>query len=343
MNRGRALAQLSKCIRGKLPSDPDWPAILALANQELITAELHSSLALEQNVPDEVKIFLAEVHRRNHARNVGLFETLKGALAALNPARIEPILLKGCATWVEGDELASVPATGRISSDLDLLAPAPLFTASVEALLSAGFEILEDNRSVGHHPVVVMFRSGDRGTIDLHQFPPGPRGISHLDNLSAHSRSIECGGFRAKVPTPELQILVVTLHDQLLDGHFWRGGFELRHLIDIAELSKRATQVDWDLLYKIGRRTGLANVLAAQLLAARDIAGAAVPMERFSGLEGMLHYWRQRLQYVWPAVNAPFHWIGLNKFVWRSLSSRDLSEVRADHEPSQKQHSTGMN
>jgi hypothetical protein len=169
-----------------------------------------------------------------------------------------------------------------------------------------------------------MGRAQDAGSIDLHQHPPGGDRLAELAVLSDASVRVSIAGGQAKAPPPELQILIGLLHDQVLDGHFWRGGFELRRLVDIATLASRSPKPNWALLGSIARRGGLTHALAALLWAAREIAGADIPSSAL-GPWGRVHYWRQRAQFIWPAINAPFHAIGLNKNVWRTLSSRGLA------------------
>jgi hypothetical protein len=333
MNRGRALRQLSSCLRGESPPGADWDSILGLANEALVTPELHRTLVEKlpggPAPPEDVCAFLTDVRRRNDLRNASLFETLKDALAVLNASGIEPVLLKGSALWPVQDHLNEPPDTGRLSADLDLLVPGQAFQSALETLTEAGFSVLSDNRSQVVHPVVVVGRGKDAGSVDLHQFPPGPRGLPEIERLAESSCPVSFGGFQARVPPPELQILIAVLHDQLVDGRFWRGGFELRHLLDIRTLAKRTPPPDWSALQFICGRAGIGSALTAQLFAAKHVAGADIPDALLRDPLGRLHYWRQRAQFVWPAINAPFHAFGLNKRLWRLLSFRRLAMTSA--------------
>ena len=80
-------------------------------------------------------------------------------------------------------------------------------------------------------------RPDDVGLIDLHQRPPGPPGLAEIDNLTAYCTPVSVDGLRAIRPLSAVQIFFLVLHDQLHDGDYWRGGFDLRHLVDIASLS----------------------------------------------------------------------------------------------------------
>jgi hypothetical protein len=326
VNRGRALTQLTACIRGRAPDDDDWPEIVALANDALVTGQLAALFKASPQVwdraPEQVRSFLEEVRTRALARNASLFGTLKDALSALNEAGIEPTLMKGCALWALEQDLDAAPSSARVTADLDLLTRGEEFGAAVEALGRAGFAVLRDNRAVEYHPVVLMGRPCDSGSIDLHQFVPGPRGIAEIDGLADRANAVAIGGARARAPSIEMQILVGALHDAFLDGHFWRGGFELRRLLDIRALTCRPAAVDWQGLLRICKPGTVRAAVVAQLIAAKEIAGAAVPESICEDLWARLHYWRQRLQFVWPALNAPFHWLGLNRNAWLALLSR---------------------
>ena len=126
MNRARALSQVAACLKGRIPQDADWLSILSLANENWFTAELYVSLRGAE-LPEDVSVFLGEVHRRNLERNADLFATLKDALAALNGSGLEPVLLKGCALWAVADDVPAAPQSGRTLSDLDFVAPPGTF------------------------------------------------------------------------------------------------------------------------------------------------------------------------------------------------------------------------
>ncbi|QGZ93407.1 nucleotidyltransferase family protein [Terricaulis silvestris] len=322
MNRRRALSQLSTCLRGQVPSNADWTAILSMANDALITSELYPLLATsKQELPEEVRTFLAEVYRRNLKRNVSLFGTLKDALAALNAVGIEPVLLKGCATWCACDGAILEPNGDRMVLDLDLLVLPSEGRRARDALMRSGFLLLEDHETDEDHAIAVLGREQDAGSIDLHDRPPCPVGIAEVDNLHAHCQPVSVGDFRAKLPRSELQILVTSLHDQIIDGDFWMGNFHLRHLIDIAKLTRAAARIDWSFLATACPTPFLLDVVEIQLAAATRIAAAETPNHVGSRMWIKAQYFRIRLQYTDPMINVPLRWLG--RIVrWRHLPSR---------------------
>ncbi len=331
MNRRRALAQLTAALGGRVPPSPDWPAILSLANEQLVTPELHARLSQSAErdlIPDGVAAFLADAHRRNRVRNLSLFATLTDALEILNAAGVEPVLLKGCAMWTAHADAVAGPCGDRMISDLDLLVRPSELDRAADALAAAGFTVLEDERRHEEHPVVVLGRATDAGSIDLHQFAPGPRGIAAIDDLHAQCRVVTLGGARALLPPPELQILIGVLHDQLLDGHLWRGQISFRHLMDVAALGA-AREMDWARLMAQCSSPLVRHATAVQLLAAARIAGAPLPNVVSARPWARLHARLQRLQFIWPALNAPLHRLQFNKRVWRRLRSRRIEPDRS--------------
>jgi hypothetical protein len=298
MNRRRALAQLSAVIRGRAPKRPDWALILKLASEQLFAPQLYRFLAAMsgETAPRDVWIYVEEVRRRSRLRNEQLSRTLGDALAALNAAGVEPVLLKGCARW----SITPPSECDRLISDLDLLVNPHEMQMAVVALSAAGFEILDDDRLTRDHDVVVLGRAKDVGAIDLHQHLPGPRGL--IDIKREDLRAVRIAGGAARALSPELQILTAALHDQLHDAHYWHGGFDIRHLVDIAELAEGA--VDWKRLASASATPLVGAALTAQLIAARFLVGARVPKRMCGGLWGRVHFWRQQAQFAWPLINV---------------------------------------
>lgn len=328
MSRRRSINQLASILGGRLPKKPDWIGIVEIANQELITTELYDRLrqlrALDA-IPEDLRRFFDEVDSRVKDRMLRLSDTLYDALKALDRAAIAPVLLKGACLLAQLDPRSSGSTNRRIVSDLDLLVTPTDLSRAVDALEKAGFAVIDDNRHEPFHDVVVLSRPSDVGAIDLHQSAPGPADVVGLDQLHAGSRLINFRGIPARVSTAEHQILLLVMHDQFQDGHFWRGGFNFRHLIDIARLSSGPGQVEWISLLAMCRSSILRMAMAAQLTAARRLVAARIPSDLPGSRWGRIHYWRQRAQLTWPLINRPFNKVGINKSVWRGLSAQRLN------------------
>ena len=272
MNRRVALKQLSTCLQGRVPAQADWMAILALANRSLATAQLYAALGSAE-LPDDVRAFLEDVRTRNRERNRRLVVQLRDALAALNGVGIEPVLLKGIGIWAgqPGEEF------DRILADIDLLVHGSKSIAPSPPCRGLASDLTARHPGNDVHVVAELARPSDVGLIDLHQRPPGPPGHAEIENLAAYCIPIGLDGLRALRPAPAVQIFFLILHDQLHDGDYWRGGFDLRHLVDIASLSRAPEAVDWELLERLCRTALVRNALETQLIAAQRFAGAAIP------------------------------------------------------------------
>ena len=317
MTRRRALSQLTTCLKGALPPSPDWMAILDLANRSLVTAQLCTALEkfrLDGMVPNDVMTFLREVRTRNRRRNQHLVAQLSDGLRALSGAGIEPVLLKGAALWT------GTPADecDRILSDIDLLVRPNQVERAIAALQDAGFPLAARYPGSDVHVVAELGRPIDVGFIDLHQRPPGPPGLAEISDLAEHCTQVVWSGATAKRPEPALQIFFLVLHDQFHDGDYWRGGLDLRHLIDIAQLSSGVPAVDWRLLERLCGTQLVRNALEAQLVAAERLAGARIPVHLARRPWATAHHRRHLWQFAHPRLKVPLAALGLIS-EWRNL------------------------
>lgn len=318
MSRLASLAQLTACLRGEVPAAADWPPILVLAHRALVTAQLYEAIVQAggaQRLPEDVRTFLGEVFERNRERNRRLSVQLSDALGALNGAGIEPILLKGAAVWASSGRGLEF---NRILSDIDLLVEPSEVERALDVLDKAAFPCAA--RYHGKHVVAELGRPTDVGFIDLHQRPPGPRGITQIQNLDSVCTQISWFGRRARLPAPAIQILFTVLHDQFHDGDYWRGGFALRHLMDIAELSKAPQPVDWRLLDALCKTSLVRNALGTQLVAAERLVGAVVPphlvRRNWVRFQHQRHVW----QFMYPRLSLALSLVGVVS-EWPNLSA----------------------
>jgi hypothetical protein len=269
-----------------------------------------------------VRRFTAEVFERNRERNRRLLAELGDALGALNAGEVEPVLLKGAALWAS---LGRPAAFDRMLNDLDLLVAPAEAPRAVVALQTAGFEVLRAHAGPEVHVVAELGRASDVGAIDLHQRPPGPPGLAEVERLRSHCRPLDWRGLRAWVPEPALQVFFLVLHDQFHDGDYWRGGFTLRHLFDIAALTRGAEPVDFDLLDRLARTRLARHALEAELIAAHRIAGAVAPKAVLRRAWPRLQQARQLAQFAWPWLRTPLAALGLAS-EWPSLAAHRAAD-----------------
>lgn len=302
MARLRALADLMRCLRGTPPPDCDWEAMLALANQSLVTPQLAARLdGVREELPARVAAFLDDVRARNAERNQRLWRLLDDATAALATAGIAPVLLKGAALR------AGLPRDApfdRLLSDIDLLVAPGEVEAALAALSGAGFAIAARYPGAAVHVVAELGRPQDPGFIDLHQRAPGPPGLSDGAGLAQRRRTIALGGGVVAVPDAASQLLYLLLHDQFHDGGYWRGGFDLRHLIDVAALAPGLSGADWAWLDRACGTALARAALDAMLLSVERLLGISAAPRR-AGWRARWTYRRWMLQYRLPRLRLP--------------------------------------
>jgi hypothetical protein len=277
-------------------------AVVNLANRCLVTPQLTTALEGAAHRPDgELWDFLLQVRERNRERNGRLWRQLAEAVASLNRAGVEPVLLKGAAILAAAAEPAAVD---RVLSDLDLLVEPAQVEAAITALQADGFAVAGRYRGLAVHVVAELGRPQDVGYIDLHQRPPGPPGIAATPDLERRRDAIRVAGGKAVVPTPAAQLLHLVLHDQFHDGGYWRGGLDLRHLIDVRDLLGAISSAEFRWLRQACQTELVRAALDAQLEAARLFAGAATPPDAQT-LHARLTRKRWRLQSVHPWLRLP--------------------------------------
>lgn len=302
MPRLKQLKALSALLAGELPAKLDWMSVLALANEALVTPRIYAAALQAGTVaemPSEVRIFLHEVWLRNRERNRRLFIQLQEAVATLNAVGIEPILLKGAAHWAA---LGRPAAYDRMLTDIDLLVGDEHAPAALRALEASGYVTHKFWENPSKYVAADLGRPDCVGIVDLHRRPPGPDAEARAAMaLEDQFVSVGWDGVRARAPSPALQIFLLVLHDQFEDGGYWRGKFVLRHLMDIADLTRQPAGVDWSVVAGLANTRLVRNTTDAQLLAAASICGAVVPGTAQRPWV-RLQYARIQAQFEWPRL-----------------------------------------
>jgi Uncharacterised nucleotidyltransferase len=300
-NSSRALLPLCACFRGVVPPRADWNALLELANHTLTTPSLIEVVRSQRaSIPDEVAAYVEAIHQRNMMRNDRLIAQLEEAVLALNRAGITPVLIKGAAM------LATCPPSDRalrLMSDLDLVVGPGEVSIAKQRLTAIGYSV--DYESDRRHTkwYVDLSRPQDVGMIDLQEAFPAEAVLNQTEGaLRFELRSIQLGAASALVPSPELQVLVLLVHDQFQDHDYWTGNIDLRHLLDLKNLFAVPGNIRWDVLMTIASSTLLRNALEAQQLLLTRLLGVTWPAGRPQRLMSKLQVWRQLLQARHPGL-----------------------------------------
>jgi hypothetical protein len=291
LSRSEALAVLAACLRGEPPAEVDWDRIIPLANESLTIAALAAATRDIPELPADVSVFFAEILRRNAMRNRRLIEQLNEASTILNAEGILPVVKKGAAMLLS--DAGSME--DRMVSDLDLIVPPVEMTRARIALQRIGYG---EAGGGGPAEAGILSRNRDVGMIDLHCRPRGPARFSGDSIFSRHSRQVRVagGGGFIILPSPTLQILYLTLHDQFHDGDYWRGYVDLRHMIDTARLAALPEGVDWDALRAVFSTRYACRAFIAQITNASRLMGMALPVEFGASRLADLQYRRWLIQ-----------------------------------------------
>jgi hypothetical protein len=258
-----------------LPPDGDWLEVLEIANRGWLAPALFLALKRcghEDALPPSVREYLAFLHEQNRERNRRLLEQLFEAVAALNAAGIEPVLLKGAIHLftAQEEELGA-----RMISDLDLCLQPEDMARATSALVGLDYACFDAGRELS--------RPTDAGAIDFHG-PPSARSARYLSkDVRAACTRISGNGATALVPSATARALHLIVHDMIKEGDYWSFRLDLRHLYDLALLARSDEGIAWrDLWDVLDDRAGR-QALVLQCRALEDLFGIVIPPELRAG------------------------------------------------------------
>ena len=304
--RPESIAALRTAIHSEqLP----WEAVVSLANNHLLTPAMWVVLTkknLTDELPDEPRDYLRELHQLSKERNAKLRVQLLEAVRQLNRIDITPVLLKGAmhlVTDVYGDTGA------RIMSDIDLLVPREKIDECLPALHGLGYEAEEDIHNdyhEDHHHCAPLFRPGDYGSLEIHR---GLAESPYVDILPteiglAEAQPLEFRELSMKVLSPTHRLLHNILHSQLVDHNHTDGIMPLRSLHEVVtEYTANQQRVDWsDIQARMGQHNR-GNALGAYLYMAHTLFGMSCPEGMGKTLSSRLYYQRCCAQLRWQRAN----------------------------------------
>jgi hypothetical protein len=310
-NSYRNLLALAACFNGSIPERIDWDEVIKLANKSLTITSLAAAitkLARTEDIPEDVRVYLALLYERNVQRNSRLLNQLKEAVTCLNSADIEPVVMKGAAILL-AQKQGEIGA--RILTDLDVLVRPADMSGAIRALRRIGYEI---RVAVGSgswpgnpkfHLPAVLVRPTDAASIDLQCRPRGPASFSDIEWLYHNSIQMAFDGGDVFVPSPFAQIVYLMLHDQFQDGDYWRGLIDLRHILDIANLA-RLGDISWDALRALFANGYERNAVDTQILTATALFGVSTVSKLPFGKLSHLQLARRKVQIGRRYLAAPF-------------------------------------
>lgn len=243
----------------------DWLLVVEAASHHLVTPALAWALAGEEDLPEELRDYLAATLSLNEDRNRRILESAEAVLTALNAAGIVPVAVKGAATLIEG----LYPAPGiRILSDIDLLVAPDALMPAFAALDAAGFKPTKPLHSgrwfvERHHHLPMQIHPGHIAGVEVHRdlLPTRYRHILPAARVLARAEPRTFRGLSLRVPHPADRVAHNIAHSQLSDGG--HGGVpSLRQLLDLTVLRSRlGPGHDWDEVDAAFRSARQAHVL----------------------------------------------------------------------------------
>jgi len=279
-----------------------WLRIIALANAHLVAPALWTTLGttlghpeFRGHAPDDVRSYLALLHRENAARNTRLHQQCVEIGSTLAGAGLQAALLKGVVWLFDGSTAA--PAD-RMMRDIDLLVAADDVDAAVRALVASGYRnTLESLAVPGHFHHAPLVPTGGEAVVEIH------RDLSHRNNMLPASDVIASATEIAPgllLPTPRHRIVHNVIHGQIENGDWAGGVFSLRDSLDLARLMMRhGSEIDWRSLADSARQGGFYRHLSGAIHLAHRGLGAPLPPAFADCATGKFHAWRCLQQRRW--------------------------------------------
>jgi hypothetical protein len=279
-------------------------SLLGLANQTLTTTELMEVVSrCEQEIPEDVCVYVREMYRRNLMRNERLAAQLAEAVKAINDCGVTPVLLKGAAMLAA----ASRSRRGsRLISDLDIMIPSEATPAVLRSLFASGYSLDYQAPPQDERWYADLKRSSDVGMIDLHHSAPGPAFFYRpVGDITKHCDLTAIGEGSAYVPSTTCQALMLIIHDQFQDSDYWTGSIDVRHLLDLRNLADAPDGIDWDQLAALAPSKLARNAVETHLITLSAMLGVDIPVHMRSRLIPRLQNRRRLTQARFPLLRWP--------------------------------------
>ena len=262
-----ALTQiLSPFPQNAVPDNPEWIAMLWIANQHFLGPALHPALKQPLgscSVPADVWRYLRHLAVLNDRRNNLLKQQCVEMTAAFNRLGVVPMFLKSTADLMsERGRLG----TDGIVGDIDVLVRPAEVGRALSALTSIGYRF-DDDSEPSRHGVGDLRRSDCAAMVDLHT------GILNRDDLLRAAEMwtdaayVESRDVRFFLPSIENQIRHRALHDHIQQNCWAFGKMHLSGAWRTAWLIRYYEHsLDWDRIERRFAQSGVKRVFDAMLL-----------------------------------------------------------------------------
>jgi len=338
-----------------------WEEVVSLANNQLLTPALWIALqnrGLDEELPEDLREYLLELHGLNKERNAHLRTQLLEAVHKLNDIDVTPVLLKGAMHLVAdiyGDSGA------RIMTDIDLLVPHESVDRCVSALHELGYRPEPDSLAdypPQHHQYAPLYRSGGYGPVEIHRgLMEGFADMLSAETALTESEPLMFQGLSMKVLSPTHRALHNILHSQLVDHNHADGIVPLRSLYEVLTENRAASgRVDWCRIHSLMQRQNRGKVLQTYLYLAHRVFAMPLPRGIRKSPGCLWYYWRCHAQLAWQwahvwglrlgrfsterirnAYGCEDGWIALNRARLHEFAHRMTAYVRRRSEPNRNE------
>lgn len=248
--------QLSDELKGELLRDAqsghmDWALLKKQANSHLIAPLWYVNLKrndILKDLPPEFVGNLKKLHTANRDRNIIFVVTLMELLTLCQEEGLEPVLLKGAASFTD-DLYGDIGA--RMLADLDILLPPDEAIVFRDVLMSAGYQVIGPNNSfvnndfptIHHHHLKLLRKPGSPVVVEIHyRISRGKVGemLNEAVTVPAKLSGMDC-----RILSPEWRELHNLMHSMVNDGGTIRTLVSLKAAAESAWLLARYPDADY--------------------------------------------------------------------------------------------------
>jgi hypothetical protein len=267
-----------------IETPPDWPLVVELASQNLVSPAVGLVLMRQAEVPVDVKEYFAAIIAWNRERNAALENAIRDIVAALNRSDMTPLLLKGAANLLDG---LYPDSAARIIRDIDILIPADVVSMASQVLAAISYRAAglppPNKRWVSLNQHLPMQANEEAGFgVELH-YELVRLCLIHLINAKdATARALPRGrdGLRYLVLCPTDRVMHNIVHAQIQDSLHVKGLVDLRQMIDLALLiDECGGAIDWQEIEGRFASASAIGVLHDQVAVLREMFGRDVPIK----------------------------------------------------------------
>ena len=264
----------SERIRALLAQGPDWQALLSLAAEHGVIAQLDAQLrgAPTRSVPPDVEKMLRERHRAQLMFTLSMTAEMFRILARFREAGIEAMVVKGPVLSMRAYRNPGL----RQYVDLDFLIRARHLLVATRVLAECQYEsdVPVDAMEAGKIPGEYLFmKPGTRLLVELHTaetFRYFPRPLP-MEDYFARQTEVTLDGHAVPALSAEDEFVLICIHGA---KHFWE---RLMWVADVAAMVAGGARLNWDVVRESARSVGAERMVHVALQLVADLLHCEIP------------------------------------------------------------------